>query len=692
MVFLAVDDEYFIRALFTTEEQNDMSKLSSGLSRYWLIPFIFASILIVGCKDSTINGPASNEGYEKPEPDPPDLELKTDCETKTLTAISKKADEYLVTTGQDTVDTGVFPDSDSVSVNVPNGQYNVSVTDTDTDKQSSGAATLDCDQDPVGPGSVTLEDIDCMEENPDQGFAIVQATRGFERWRKENLDTGLVEDSSGFTPETDQTYRFEDLNDQDYEFTMFKGEGSGTVQGSPNCDPEPKPPVARFTYEADELDVSFDASNSSDPDHDTDDLSFDWEFGDDESGSGISPSHTYPEPGTYDVTLTVEDPDGLTDSVTKEITVDEKIAPTARFSFEKDELDVSFDASNSSDEDGKIVEYGWEFGDGESGSGIKPDHEFPESGTYDVTLTVEDDDGLTGSTTKEITVDEKIAPTARFTFERDELKVGFDATRSNDPDGEIVSYDWQFGDGSTGSGVTPSHVFPESGYYDVTLIVEDDDGLTDSVTKTLRVEKVVLCTCTVPIKSGDKFVAGKGKFDLTTLSDEKEMITGPPTSDWIRIQMWIRISQGEQLEENFAPGFLPKASSDTLWADIVYDKDNTGSGERWVLVTIEVPAEFLETNKLYSILAAHSHYFGKGDMDGLDSVWFRDDDGNTSLNLSKSTKSKLEDEVIEALEAENNAPATVMMPKSGDPGFRPADHEIKVQTEMLDKYCPESRQ
>jgi hypothetical protein len=60
--------------------------------------------------------------------------------------------------------------------------------------------------------------------------------------------------------------------------------------------------------------------------------------------------------------------------------------------------------------------------------------------------------------------------------------VTFDGSGSVDPDGTIVSYDWDFGDGGTGTGVSPTHTYAGAGTYTVTLTVTDNDGATDTAT------------------------------------------------------------------------------------------------------------------------------------------------------------------------------------------------------------------
>jgi PKD repeat protein len=84
---------------------------------------------------------------------------------------------------------------------------------------------------------------------------------------------------------------------------------------------------------------------------------------------------------------------------------------------------------------------------------------------------------------------ENQAPVASFTFTTNDLTASFDANGSNDPDGNIVSYAWSFGDGTTGSGVTTSKTYAAAGTYTVTLTVTDDDGATGTKTQSVTVSE-----------------------------------------------------------------------------------------------------------------------------------------------------------------------------------------------------------
>ncbi|WP_176371576.1 PKD domain-containing protein [Desulfosediminicola flagellatus] len=268
-------------------------------------------------------------------------------------------------------------------------------------------------------------------------------------------------------------------------------------------------PVAIFTADPTignaPLEVTFNASMSYDPDADGSIVSYEWDY-DDGTGSGVTTSHTYNEPGTYTVSLTVTDDYGVTDTTSQIITVEDpqNTAPVAIFTADPTSGEVSlyvtFDASTSydPDADGSIVSYEWDFDDG-TGSGVTTSHTYNEPGTYTVSLTVTDDYGVTNTTSQIITVEDpqNTAPVAAFTADPTSgevsLYVTFDASTSYDPDGgSIVSYEWDYDDG-TGSGVTTSHTYNEPGIYDVSLTVTDDDGFSDTTSQIITVGTSSTC-------------------------------------------------------------------------------------------------------------------------------------------------------------------------------------------------------
>lgn len=154
-------------------------------------------------------------------------------------------------------------------------------------------------------------------------------------------------------------------------------------------------------------------------------------------------------------------------------------------------LEVAFNGSGSQGVESAIVSYRWDFDDGGIAETATAVHTFEEKGVHNVVLTVVDEDGVIGSATVVIRVlnrvphaDFRISP---FGAPRD-YPVQFDATESFDPDGEIVSYHWDFGDGDTAEGMNVEHIFPQQQTeYLVTLTVTDESGAANSSIRTVVV-------------------------------------------------------------------------------------------------------------------------------------------------------------------------------------------------------------
>ena len=154
---------------------------------------------------------------------------------------------------------------------------------------------------------------------------------------------------------------------------------------------------------------------------------------------------------------------------------------------------VLFDGSGSSD-DGSIASFSWNFGDGSSGAGSRHTHRYQLAGAYNVVLTVTDDRGSSASTTPApITVVPSADPVASFAISPTEPSVGqpvhLNASASTAAPGRnITAYAWDFGDGSSGSGVTASHVYTASGSYAILLTVTDGIGRKATQVQTVTVK------------------------------------------------------------------------------------------------------------------------------------------------------------------------------------------------------------
>ena len=224
-------------------------------------------------------------------------------------------------------------------------------------------------------------------------------------------------------------------------------------------------------------------------------VTYAWDFGDGTTGSGATVTHAYSSPSTHTVTLTVTDAFDRIATAARSVTVVTGGTPTASFTVSPVSPNlgdtVFFNASASTAPSGRsIVSYDWTFGDGGAATGTTVSHVFGVAATYSVTLKVTDDRGATGSTTSSVVVATS-RPVASFVFSptapSTNTPVFFDASasRATVAGRTLVSYDWIFGDGSTGTGVTVDHGFDFASTFNVTLTVTDSVG--DKATTTASV-------------------------------------------------------------------------------------------------------------------------------------------------------------------------------------------------------------
>src|SRR2546425_460706 len=238
--------------------------------------------------------------------------------------------------------------------------------------------------------------------------------------------------------------------------------------------PGPRPPVADFAASPSPVNpgspVTFNATASFDPDGTI--VSYAWEFGDSTFGGGVMPTHAYANPGVYTAILTVVDNQSLSSNATHQVPVN--APPRAAFQFSPGTIyigvGVTFDGSASTDPDGTIASFSWDFGDGSLGSGVQASHGYARKGTFGIALTVVDNLGLSNRTTRAIAVQDRAPQITSSSPGVGPLTVDAGATHTFtviawDPDGDVLSYTWRvdgtvaggntsaldFGSGSTGA-------------------------------------------------------------------------------------------------------------------------------------------------------------------------------------------------------------------------------------------------
>jgi len=238
--------------------------------------------------------------------------------------------------------------------------------------------------------------------------------------------------------------------------------------------------------------------------------SIQWDFGDGTTDSGnLTVNHTYQNPGTYTVLLTLANDNGQNNTAVQQVTI--QAAPAANQppqpAIQADATTVeaggtvNFDASGSS-AGSPVTSYDWDFGDGNTGSGQLASNTFTQPGTYNVTLTITDQNGQSATSTQSVTVNPKAQPdpltasiSAPATADVGQ-PVTFDGQQSTSA-GPLNSIQWDFGDGSTGGGTSLSdlvtdHTYQQPGTYTVQLTLSNDLNQTNTASFDIDVQAAPL--------------------------------------------------------------------------------------------------------------------------------------------------------------------------------------------------------
>jgi PKD repeat protein len=270
-------------------------------------------------------------------------------------------------------------------------------------------------------------------------------------------------------------------------------------------------PIARFTATPSQATVlatiSFDASTTTDVDLSGNEIpcpgcSFQWDFGDGGTATGVFATHQYRNAGTYQVRVTATDTQGASSQAAQALTVGAGTAPQADFVFSPTDPAVSqtvfFNAAGSSAATGRtIVSYEWDFGNGRTSTGVTTSRAFNTPGTFNVTLKVTDDAGLTNSKTTTITVGGSSSqPVASLVVSPSSGNTStnffFDASASRGAAGtNITEYRFTFGDGSpdvVGTAPTTTHRYLTPGSYTARITVRDAGGRTATTTQNVSVQ------------------------------------------------------------------------------------------------------------------------------------------------------------------------------------------------------------
>jgi len=244
-----------------------------------------------------------------------------------------------------------------------------------------------------------------------------------------------------------------------------------------------------------------------------------WDFGDGQTTSEQNPKHIYSTGGTYTVSLTVKNKFGEDTKVVKDLL---NIGEGPKVDFKADNTVVGVmrtvrftDLSSNSPNT-----WLWDFGDGTTGTGQNPDHEYSATGVYDVILTASNQYTTISQTKKQyITVIN--FPRIDFVADSRQGQAPFEVKFTEISKGQPSAWKWDFGDGSGSADKNPVHQYTKNGIFTVSLTASNANGQ-DTTTK----EKYIVVTPSAPV-ADFKVDQRIGKSPFTVKF--RDLSTGNPT-------------------------------------------------------------------------------------------------------------------------------------------------------------------
>lgn len=322
---------------------------------------------------------------------------------------------------------------------------------------------------------------------------------------------------------------------------------------------------AFFSWQASNLEVHFNSSGSSTGNPASDNIAIrTWAFGDGTSlnGNVINPVHVYAQPGTYTVCLKIKTVSGCESTICNTLIVSNATTCAANFNWERipGTNRVRFNSSTSTTTaPDSIISRKWRFGDGDSLSGniVAPEHTYAQPGTYSVCLTIRTSRGCEKTTCKPVII-QNAATTcnANFNYWLINANTHFYAFEGGystvAPGDSILSRQWNFGDGTTGTGLFPLHAYMFPGTYTVCLMIQTASGCRDSTCKLVTVLptppphcEAVFITDSIPAPAGSNPTLIYRRFNSTSSH-------GALATDSIISRKWTfgdgtSITQGNQI-------------------------------------------------------------------------------------------------------------------------------------------------
>lgn len=252
--------------------------------------------------------------------------------------------------------------------------------------------------------------------------------------------------------------------------------------------------------------------------------SWTWDFGDGNTGTGMTANHTYTASGSYNVELIATTNESCDDTISYTVNVFPN--PTADFTFNDDCENALINFVDNSNANGAtIATYDYDFGDGSPNSALQsPGHTYVGSGTFAVTLNLTTSDNCSASVTHNVTIYPD--PVADFTFTTVCENAG--ATQftntSSVSGGTIITNSWDFGNGNTSNALNPSHAYGVFGIENCTLVVTSDQGCMDTTVIPVEVLEAPVADFIADVTEGCVPLC----VNFTDLST-----SGSPVNNWV---------------------------------------------------------------------------------------------------------------------------------------------------------------
>jgi gliding motility-associated-like protein len=218
-------------------------------------------------------------------------------------------------------------------------------------------------------------------------------------------------------------------------------------------------------------------------------LVWEWDFGDGTTATGQNVNHIFPStPNDFVVTLTVSNPNVCGFTTKMKRVVFDRIVPTANFQDGTycGSLDINFQNLSSITSPGTIISYLWDFGDGNTSTQPNPSHTYASYGEYTVSLSAFSNDACSSISTKTNLIRVAAKPVVDFAVPDTCFNTALQfVNQTSIANGNIMTWDWDFGDGQHSSLQHPFHTYSTAGTYTVQLTATSDVNCVTSFSKTI---------------------------------------------------------------------------------------------------------------------------------------------------------------------------------------------------------------